>query len=98
MASTETFSQTIEFTITGVLETDQSIGGWTIVPLPGVADVLGTRKAVKVAGTVDGEPFAATIMPWGDGVQMIPVKAPVRKKIGKQAGDEVTVHLTERFS
>lgn len=88
----------MDFTRTGTLESDQSIGGWTIVPLPGVADVLGTRKAVKVAGTVDGEPFAATIMPWGDGVQMIPVKAALRKKIGKQAGDTVTVHLTERFT
>lgn len=90
--------QPIDFTITGTLETDDSVGGWTILPLPGVVDVLGTRKAVKVAGTVDGEPFAATIMPWGDGVQMIPVKAALRKKIGKQAGDEVTIHLTERFT
>ena len=98
MTNTETFPQVIEFTLSGVLETDQSIGSWTILPLPGVADVQGTRKADKLAGTIDGEPFAATIMPWGDGVQMIPVKAPVRKKIGKQAGDSVTVHLTERFS
>lgn len=98
MPASNPAAQPIEFTITGVLETDQSIGGWTILPLPGVADVLGTRKAVKVAGTIDGEPFAATIMPWADGVQMIPVKAPVRKKIGKDAGDEVSVHLTERFT
>lgn len=91
-------AQPIDFTLTGTLESDDSIGGWTILPLPGVVDVLGTRKPAKVAGTVDGEPFAATILPWGDGVQMIPVKAAVRKKIGKQAGDEVTIHLTERFS
>ena len=91
-------AQPIDFTHTGIMETDDSIGGWTILPLPGVADVLGTRKAVKVAGTIDGEPFAATIMPWGDGVQMIPVKAAVRKKLGKAAGDEVTVQLTERFT
>jgi hypothetical protein len=88
----------IDFTLTGTLESDQSIGGWTILPLPGVVDVLGTRKAVKVAGTVDGELFAVTILPWGDGVQMIPIKAPLRKKIGKEAGAEVTVHLTERFT
>ena len=98
MSGADSFPQSIEFTMTGVLETDQSIGGWTILPLPGVVDVLGTRKAVRVGGTIDGEPFAATIMPWGDGVQMVPVKAPLRKKIGKQAGDGVTVHLTERFS
>lgn len=88
----------IDFTLTGTLESDDSIGGWTILPLPGVVDVLGTRKPAKVAGTVNSEPFAATILPWGDGVQMIPIKAPLRKKIGKQAGDEVTIHLTERFT
>jgi hypothetical protein len=88
----------IDFTLTGTLESDQSIGGWTILPLPGVADVLGTRKPAKVAGTVNGEPFAATILPWGDGVQMIPIKAALRKKIGKEAGAEVTIHLTERFT
>jgi hypothetical protein len=92
------FPRPIDFSLTGTLENDESIGGWTILPLPGVADVLGTRKAVKVGGTIEGQPFAATILPWGDGVQMIPVKAPVRKKIGKGAGDQVTVHLTERFS
>lgn len=88
----------IDFTITQTLESDQSIGGWTIAPMPGVVDILGTRKPVKVAGTVDGEPFAATIMPWGDGVQMLPIKSALRKKIGKEAGAEVTIHLTERFS
>jgi Domain of unknown function (DUF1905) len=31
------------------------------------------------------------------GTHKLPVKADVRKVIGKQAGDEVTVHLKERL-
>lgn len=65
MTTIDQFPQPIDFTITGVIETDDSIGGWSIVPLPGVVDELGTRKAVKVGGTVDGVPFKATILPWG---------------------------------
>jgi len=98
MTTLDQFPQPIDFTITGVIETDDSIGGWSIVPLPGVVEELGTRKAVKVGGTIDGVPFKATIMPWADGTQMIPVNAGLRKKLGKGSGDEVTIHLVERFT
>jgi hypothetical protein len=33
----------------------------------------------------------------GDGKQMLPVKAEIRKAIGKEAGDAVSVHITERL-
>jgi uncharacterized protein DUF1905 len=33
----------------------------------------------------------------GDGTHKLPVKADVRKAIGKEAGDTVTVHLEERL-
>jgi hypothetical protein len=33
----------------------------------------------------------------GDGTHMLPVKSEVRKAIGKDVGDSVTIQLTERL-
>jgi hypothetical protein len=63
------------------------------------AELLGTRKAVKVAGTVDGHEFTATLMPSGEGPHWLPLRAAICKQIGKsRSGEEVTVHLRERLS
>ena len=79
------------------LKKPETKGGWTYVKMDGSADFFGTRGLVKVRGTIDGEPFESSFMALGDGRHMLPVKAAVRRAIGKSAGDDVRVRIVERI-
>jgi len=79
------------------LEKGDNPGAWTCVVMDDVAELFGTRGLVKIRGEIDGEPFDGALMAQGDGTHRLPVKAALRKRIGKQAGDEVHVRIDERI-
>ena len=77
------------------LERFQGKGGWTYARIP---EIIQDKHAhfgwVKVRGSIDGfEIRKYHLMPMGNGRLFLPIKAEIRKKIGKKEGDTVHVIL-----
>lgn len=87
----------LDVSFTAVLLRNESPNGWTYVIWPKSAEFFGTRGLVKVEATVDGVPMTTSFMAMGDGRHMLPIKADVRRTIGKEPGKRVKVKLCARL-
>ncbi len=82
---------------TYLLEKFPGKGGWTYARIPEILQRKDTPFGwVRVKGSIDGVEISAYhLMPMGNGQLFLPVKASIRKKIKKEAGDWVHVTLFE---
>ncbi len=73
--------------------------GWSYVSIPAdIAEELkaGHKKAFRVKGKLDSYPIAQmALLPMGDGNFILPLKAALRKAIGKNKGAELRLSLSE---
>jgi hypothetical protein len=78
-----------------LLERYEGKGGWTYAALPGI---VWHKKSpfgqLRVCGSIDGVSIKGYhLMPMGKGKLFFPVKAEIRKRIGKEAGNKVHIIL-----
>ena len=78
-----------------LLEKFPGKGGWTYARIPEIPqDKKSPFGFVKVKGHIDGMDIKnCRLMPMGNGMLFLPVKAAIRKQIGKEAGDWVDIVL-----
>lgn len=78
-----------------LLEKFPGKGGWTYAALPKL--IVGGKTHfgwLRVRGTIDDyEIKQYNLAPMGNGNLFLPVRAEIRKKIGKQVGDKIHVAL-----
>ena len=88
----------MDVTFTAPIGVDVKGEIWSCVEVPDSVELFGTGKTVKVVASVNGEPVAAGLMPTGNGGHMLSISAKLRKKLGKDIGDPVTVRISERLT
>lgn len=72
---------------------------WACVAMPDSAAFFGTRRSVRVDLTVDELPLTNVgMMVTGTGGHMVSLNAAIRRALGKDVGDTVTVHLERRVA
>lgn len=82
-----------ELTFRSTIVNPEWMPAWSVIEVPGSQDFFGTGKSVKADTTVDGVAVTSALMPTGQGHHFISVSAALRKKLGKEVGDEVEVRM-----
>ncbi|WP_407320351.1 DUF1905 domain-containing protein [Isoptericola halotolerans] len=89
----------LDHTFTAPIGVDVKGEVWPCVELSGAAELLGTGRSVRVDATVDDVPLENVgLMPTGRGELMLSLNAKLRKRLAKDVGDTVVVHLGRRLS
>lgn len=89
----------LDHTFTAPIGVDVKGDMWSCVEMPGSAAFFDTKRAVRVDATVDDIPLTNVgLMVTGKGGHMLSISAKLRKQLGKDIGDAVTVHLQRRLS
>ena len=90
-------SAPLDHTFEATIGVDVKGERWTCVEIPDSADLLGTRKTIRVDATVDGIPLPDVgLLVTGRGGHMLSLKAKLRKQLEKDLGDVVSVRLQGR--
>ena len=85
--------KTIEFGATIIKNPDMDA---TYIEIPFDVEAVFGKKRVSVRATFDGEQYNGQVVRMGTPCHVIGITKAIRAKIGKQAGDTVTVTLRER--
>jgi len=89
----------LDHTFTAPIGVDVKGELWSCVEMPGSAEFFGTKKAIRVDATIDGiELSNIGLMVTGKGGHMLSLSAKLRKQLGKDFGDKVTINLARRLT
>ena len=89
----------LDYAFTGTIGVNIKGDTWSCVEVPESVELLGTGKAVKVDAMVDAVALKNIgLMPTGNGGHMLSISAKLRKQLGKEIGDPVTVNVHRRLT
>jgi hypothetical protein len=81
-----------KYTFKAKIEPGKGGGAYVVFPYD-VEKEFGTKGAVPISGTFNGEPYRGSLFKYGFPQHMLGVLKGIREKIGKQPGDTIDIVL-----